>query len=151
VQPLKRCFADPGFRELVYAKLAPDFRPSGSPSDFDAQDFENFKREVLANQNELRNRLLVQEAIVADLKKKAEELFLFKTREWYAKPADERWRIMQEHIQVGREYPTVDRWKPSRRRSAGTAASVGANHPTRAWLGMGRLELPRSPGAPASG
>jgi chlorite dismutase len=31
-----------------------------------------------------------------------------KTREWYAKPADERWRIMQEHIRVGREYPTVD-------------------------------------------
>jgi chlorite dismutase len=31
-----------------------------------------------------------------------------KTREWYAKPADERWRIMQEHIKVGREYPDVD-------------------------------------------
>ena len=31
-----------------------------------------------------------------------------KSREWYAKPADERWRIMQEHISVGREYPTVD-------------------------------------------
>jgi chlorite dismutase len=31
-----------------------------------------------------------------------------KTRAWYALPADERWRIMQEHIKVGREYPTVD-------------------------------------------
>ena len=31
-----------------------------------------------------------------------------KTREWYAMPADERWRIMQEHIQVGREYPDID-------------------------------------------
>ena len=31
-----------------------------------------------------------------------------KSREWYALPADERWRIMQGHIEVGREYPTVD-------------------------------------------
>jgi chlorite dismutase len=31
-----------------------------------------------------------------------------KTRAWYGLPADERWRIMQEHIKVGREYPTVD-------------------------------------------
>jgi chlorite dismutase len=31
-----------------------------------------------------------------------------KSREWYALPADERWRIMQQHIQVGREYPGVD-------------------------------------------
>jgi chlorite dismutase len=31
-----------------------------------------------------------------------------KTRAWYALPADERWRIMQEHIKVGREYPNVD-------------------------------------------
>ena len=31
-----------------------------------------------------------------------------KTREWYAKPADERWKIMQEHIRVGKEYPDVD-------------------------------------------
>jgi chlorite dismutase len=31
-----------------------------------------------------------------------------KTRAWYALPADERWRIMQDHIRVGREYPTVD-------------------------------------------
>jgi chlorite dismutase len=31
-----------------------------------------------------------------------------KTREWYGLPADERWRIMQEHIKVGREYPSVD-------------------------------------------
>ena len=31
-----------------------------------------------------------------------------KTREWYALPADERWRIMQEHIKIGREYPQVD-------------------------------------------
>ena len=31
-----------------------------------------------------------------------------KTRDWYALPADERWRIMQEHIKVGREFPSVD-------------------------------------------
>jgi chlorite dismutase len=31
-----------------------------------------------------------------------------KTRAWYGLPADERWRIMQDHIRVGREYPTVD-------------------------------------------
>ncbi len=31
-----------------------------------------------------------------------------KTREWYLLDPQERWRIMQEHIQVGREYPTVD-------------------------------------------
>src|SRR4030088_1798265 len=31
-----------------------------------------------------------------------------KTRAWYALPADERWRIMQQHIEVGREYPGVD-------------------------------------------
>jgi chlorite dismutase len=31
-----------------------------------------------------------------------------KSREWYGLPADERWRIMQGHIEVGREYPTVD-------------------------------------------
>src|ERR671918_2016723 len=31
-----------------------------------------------------------------------------KTRAWYTMPADERWRIMQEHIKVGREYPDID-------------------------------------------
>ena len=31
-----------------------------------------------------------------------------KTRAWYGMPEDERWRIMQEHIKVGREYPSVD-------------------------------------------
>jgi len=31
-----------------------------------------------------------------------------KTRAWYALPADERRRVMQEHIRIGREYPTVD-------------------------------------------
>jgi chlorite dismutase len=31
-----------------------------------------------------------------------------KTRAWYALGADERWRIMQDHIAVGREYPQVD-------------------------------------------
>ncbi len=31
-----------------------------------------------------------------------------KTRAWYALAADERWRIMQAHIRVGREYPNVD-------------------------------------------
>jgi chlorite dismutase len=31
-----------------------------------------------------------------------------KTRAWYGMPADERWKIMQDHIRVGREYPNVD-------------------------------------------
>ena len=31
-----------------------------------------------------------------------------KTREWYGLDPKERWRIMQDHIKVGREYPTVD-------------------------------------------
>jgi len=31
-----------------------------------------------------------------------------KTRAWYRLPADERWRIMQEHIRIGREYPQID-------------------------------------------
>src|SRR5919197_6032986 len=31
-----------------------------------------------------------------------------KTRAWYGPHADERWRIMQEHIRVGREYPAFD-------------------------------------------
>jgi chlorite dismutase len=42
---------------------------------------------------------------------KGKYLFVYpfvKTREWYALPPDERWRIMQEHIKVGREYPSVD-------------------------------------------
>jgi chlorite dismutase len=41
----------------------------------------------------------------------AKYLFVYpfvKTREWYRLPSDERWRIMQEHIQVGREYPEID-------------------------------------------
>ena len=31
-----------------------------------------------------------------------------KTRAWYGLDPDERWRIMQEHIEVGRQYPGVD-------------------------------------------
>jgi chlorite dismutase len=31
-----------------------------------------------------------------------------KSRQWYALAAEERWRIMQGHIEVGREYPGVD-------------------------------------------
>ena len=31
-----------------------------------------------------------------------------KTREWYGLSAEERYRIMQEHIRIGREYPRVD-------------------------------------------
>src|SRR3954454_15460986 len=31
-----------------------------------------------------------------------------KTRAWYALDKDERWRVMQDHIRVGREYPQVD-------------------------------------------
>ena len=41
----------------------------------------------------------------------AKYLFVYpfvKTRAWYALDAKERWRIMQEHIKVGREYPSVD-------------------------------------------
>ncbi len=42
---------------------------------------------------------------------KGKYLFVYpfvKTRDWYALAPDERWRIMQGHITVGREYPTVD-------------------------------------------
>src|SRR3712207_2712701 len=42
---------------------------------------------------------------------KGKYLFVYpfvKTRAWYALPADERWRIMQEHIKVGRQFPEVD-------------------------------------------
>jgi len=42
---------------------------------------------------------------------KGKYLFVYpfvKTRAWYALPPDERWRIMQEHIAVGRETPEVD-------------------------------------------
>jgi len=31
-----------------------------------------------------------------------------KTREWYRLAPDERWRIMQEHIRIGKEYPDID-------------------------------------------
>jgi chlorite dismutase len=31
-----------------------------------------------------------------------------KTRAWYALAADERYRVMQEHIRIGREYPSID-------------------------------------------
>jgi chlorite dismutase len=42
---------------------------------------------------------------------KGKYLFVYpfvKTRAWYALPAEERWRIMQDHIAVGRKYPMVD-------------------------------------------
>jgi chlorite dismutase len=42
---------------------------------------------------------------------KGKYLFVYpfvKTREWYLLDPKERWRIMQEHISVGREYPTID-------------------------------------------
>src|SRR5215217_1697097 len=41
----------------------------------------------------------------------ARYLFVYpfvKTREWYALAPEERYRIMQEHIRIGREYPSVD-------------------------------------------
>src|ERR1044072_9054727 len=41
----------------------------------------------------------------------AKYLFVYpfvKTREWYRLPPAERWRVMQEHIKVGREYPEID-------------------------------------------
>jgi chlorite dismutase len=31
-----------------------------------------------------------------------------KSREWYRLPREERWRIMQDHIRVGKEYPDID-------------------------------------------
>jgi chlorite dismutase len=31
-----------------------------------------------------------------------------KRREWYGLDRDERWRVMQEHIRVGKEFPNVD-------------------------------------------
>jgi len=31
-----------------------------------------------------------------------------KTREWYRLAPDERWRVMQEHIEIGRRYPQID-------------------------------------------
>ena len=31
-----------------------------------------------------------------------------KTREWYRLAPDERWRVMQEHIEIGRQYPQID-------------------------------------------
>jgi chlorite dismutase len=31
-----------------------------------------------------------------------------KTREWYTLPGEERYRVMQEHIRIGREYPDID-------------------------------------------
>jgi chlorite dismutase len=41
----------------------------------------------------------------------AKYLFVYpfvKTREWYRLAPDERWRIMQEHIEVGRQFPEID-------------------------------------------
>jgi chlorite dismutase len=41
----------------------------------------------------------------------ARYLFVYpfvKTREWYRMAPDERWKAMQEHIAVGREYPQID-------------------------------------------
>jgi chlorite dismutase len=41
----------------------------------------------------------------------AKYLFVYpfvKTRAWYALGKDERWRIMQEHIKLGKEYPSID-------------------------------------------
>jgi chlorite dismutase len=41
----------------------------------------------------------------------AKYLFVYpfvKTREWYTRSGEERYRIMQEHIRIGREYPQID-------------------------------------------
>ncbi len=41
----------------------------------------------------------------------ARYLFVYpfvKTRAWYGLPAQERYRIMQEHIRLGREFPSID-------------------------------------------
>jgi chlorite dismutase len=50
------------------------------------------------------SRLQVREA-------HAKYLFVYpfvKTRDWYQLPREERYRVMQEHIRIGREYPSVD-------------------------------------------
>ena len=42
---------------------------------------------------------------------RAKYLFVYpfvKTREWYRLSPEERYRIMQEHIRIGREYPSID-------------------------------------------
>jgi chlorite dismutase len=41
----------------------------------------------------------------------AKYLFVYpfvKTREWYRLSPEERYRVMQEHIRIGREYPSID-------------------------------------------
>jgi chlorite dismutase len=41
----------------------------------------------------------------------AKYLFVYpfvKTREWYGLDADERYRVMAEHIRIGKEYPQID-------------------------------------------
>jgi chlorite dismutase len=41
----------------------------------------------------------------------AKYLFVYpfvKTREWYRLAPDERYKVMQEHIKIGREYPQID-------------------------------------------
>jgi chlorite dismutase len=41
----------------------------------------------------------------------AKYLFVYpfvKTREWYTRSREERYKIMQEHIRIGREYPQID-------------------------------------------
>jgi chlorite dismutase len=41
----------------------------------------------------------------------AKYLFVYpfvKTRDWYRLDEDERYRVMQEHIRIGREYPQID-------------------------------------------
>ena len=56
-------------------------------------------------------RVLRRDAPRAAPRSRGKYLFVYpfvKTRAWYALPAEERWRIMQEHIRVGREYPSVD-------------------------------------------
>jgi polyribonucleotide nucleotidyltransferase len=58
---------------------------------------------------------------------KGKYLFVYpfvKTREWYGLEAGERWRIMQEHIAVGREYPTVDNHKVAGTREFVTAIQL---------------------------
>jgi len=41
----------------------------------------------------------------------AKYLFVYpfvKTREWYRLAPDVRWKVMQEHIEIGRQYPQID-------------------------------------------
>ena len=53
-----------------------------------------------------------------------------KTRAWYALPADERWRIMQEHIKVGPRVSRRSTSTPATRSASTTRSSWSPSRPT---------------------